>query len=111
MIEDLFDTIDNDTGEILSRAVSKLNKRGMSVGDAREAMLDRRIDVAVMLDPDNAYIPSDGFPNMVQRVREVKRMTPKNRALTAIMHRDTPPAELTTHERRNWLDGISQIGG
>jgi hypothetical protein len=110
MIEDLFDTIDNDTGEVLSRAVKKLGKR-MTVNEAQEAMLDRRIDVAVMLDPDNAYIPSDGFPNMVQRVREVKRMTPKNRALTAIMHRDTPPAGLTTNERRNWLDGLNQIGG
>jgi hypothetical protein len=95
MIEDLFDTIDNETGEILSRAVMKLGKRSEIVS----------------LDPINSPCPSDGFPNMAQRVRAVRRMTPKERALTAIMHRDTPPAGLTTHERRNWLDGLSQIGG
>ncbi len=95
MIEDLFTTIDNETGEILSRAVSKLNKR----------------TEIVSLDPMDARWPSDGFQNMAERVRAVRRMTPKERGLTAIMHRDTPPSELTTHELRNWLDGLSQIGG
>ena len=95
MIEDLFTTIDNETGEILSRAVKKLGKRTEIVSLAQM----------------DAQCPSDGFPNMAQRVRAVRRLTPKERGLTAIMHRDTTPAGLTTHERRNWLDGLSQIGG
>ena len=95
MIEDLFTTIDNETGEILSRAVKKLGKRTEIVSLAHM----------------DAQWTSDGFPNMAERVRAVRRLTPKERGLTAIMHRDTPPAGLATHERRNWLDGLSQTGG
>ncbi len=95
--------IDNYTHRIIKeRTEADTAAVERMISRAREKSNTSRLD---------APWPSDGLPNMAERVYYVWKMTPKERALTAIMHRDTPPAGLTTHERRNWLDGLSQIGG
>lgn len=100
--------IDNNSGDVLT--VEKTDKR-LSVSDARAAMVSRKVAVSALLDPSNAPWPCDGLPNMAERVYAAWQMTPKERALTALMARDTPPANLTPQQRENWLDGLFQIGG
>lgn len=79
---------------------------------------DRKVRIAryeaemdSLLDPMNAPWPSDGFPNMGDRVRAVAQMTVEQRVECMFKARDTLPDYLTNLERRQWAEGMGQIGG
>ena len=88
------------SGQELQSAVNKLPTRAERQAQYRAVMDD-------LLDPVNGAWPGDDG----RSVRLVMRTSPQARAANGLHAKHAIPDGLTTQERRNWLDGLGQIGG